>query len=190
MKPYEKVAGNDFLKKYSISKFVLVGSAEYQNNGTIILGTAEGGTKVVLYMINDFELAKKEEVTRMLHTIHHEFAHILHQHIHYPQAWRGVSTQWYTQTWMNTPLSQAQAQGFVSSYAKSAEQEDFVETIAYLLIQGQESYDKLIADNKEVANVFTTKQRIVEQYYKEVFNINFKELQKEVQHAITNIAKS
>lgn len=189
MKPYEKVAGKDFLKRYSLSKFVLVGSAEYQSNGTIILGTAEGGTKVVLFMVNDFALDNKAEVTRMLHTIHHEFAHILHQNIFYPQSWRGISTQWYTQTWFNTTNETANTQGLVTNYAKSAEQEDFVETIAYLLVEGQEKYDAIIKANPTMEATFRLKETIVQQYYKEVFNIDFKALQTEVKNAIDLLTK-
>ncbi|WP_254530007.1 MULTISPECIES: substrate import-associated zinc metallohydrolase lipoprotein [unclassified Sphingobacterium] len=189
MKPYEKVAGKEFLKRYSLSKFILVGSAEYQNNGTIILGTAEGGTKVVLYVVNDFDFSKPETVSQMLHTIHHEFAHILHQNIHYPQAWRGISTAWYTQTWFNTPEETANAQGFVSSYAKSAEQEDFVETIAYLLVEGQEKFDALVKANTPVEATFRLKESIVVQYYKEVFNIDFRALQREVRAAFLSLTK-
>jgi substrate import-associated zinc metallohydrolase lipoprotein len=184
MKPYETVAGKDFLKKYSISKFLLVGSAEYNNNGTVVLGTAVGGKKIVLYVVNDFELSKKPEVVQMLHTIHHEYAHILHQHIHYPQTWRGISTRWYTQSWINTPPATANSQGFVSSYAKSAEQEDFVETIAYLLVEGQEAFETLIKNNADVASTFRLKESIVIQYYKDVFNIDFRKLQEEVKKSI------
>ncbi|VTP96826.1 substrate import-associated zinc metallohydrolase lipoprotein [Sphingobacterium daejeonense] len=174
----------DFLKKYSISKFLLVGSAEYNNNGTVVLGTAVGGKKIVLYVVNDFELSKKAEVVQMLHTIHHEYAHILHQHIHYPQTWRGISTRWYTQSWINTPPTTANSQGFVSSYAKSAEQEDFVETIAYLLVEGQEAFETLIKNNADVASTFRLKESIVIQYYKDVFNIDFRKLQEEVKKSI------
>lgn len=189
MKPYEKVGGKNFLKLFSITKFVLVGSAEYNNNGTIVLGTAEGGTKVALYLVNDFELKEKPTVVQMLHTIHHEFAHILHQNIHYPQAWRGISTQWYTQTWMNTDKQTANSQGFVSSYAKSAESEDFVETVSFLLVEGQKAYDDLIKENKEMEKTFRLKERIVHQYYKDAFNIDFKSLQKEVQTALLTLTK-
>ncbi|GGH22721.1 hypothetical protein FAZ19_13800 [Sphingobacterium alkalisoli] len=187
MKPYEKLAGTDFLKTYSLSKFVLVGSAEYQSNGTIILGTAEGGSKIVLFVVNDFELSNRSEVVRMLHTIHHEFSHILHQTIDYPQAWRGLSTQWYTATWFNSTNTQANQQGLITNYAKSAEREDFVETIAYLLVEGQEAYDSIVAANPDVASVFRTKENLVVQYYKDVLGIDFRELQAEVKSAIDNL---
>ncbi|SFB92216.1 substrate import-associated zinc metallohydrolase lipoprotein [Parapedobacter composti] len=187
MKPYEKLGGGGFLKTYALSKFVLVGSAEYQSNGTIILGTAEGGTKITLFVVNDFEPTNRAEVIRMLHTIHHEFAHILHQTIDYPQAWRGLSSQWYTATWFNSTNAQANAQGLITAYAKAAEREDFVETIAFLLVEGQAAFDAVVAANPDVANIFRTKEELVVSYYRDVLNIDFRELQAEVSAAIQSI---
>lgn len=187
MKPYERNAPANFLKTYSLSQFVLVGSPEYQSNGTIILGTAEGGTKITLFEVNSFDLDNRAMVERILHTIHHEFAHILHQTIDYPQAWRGLSTQWYTATWFNSTNAQANAQGLITAYSKSAEREDFVETIAFLLVEGQERYDAIVAANPAVANIFRIKEDLVVRYYNDVMNIDFRALQEGVKNAIEDL---
>ena len=55
IEPYEKEAGDAFIKRLAPKQFVLIGSAEYNSNGTITLGTAEGGRKVVLFVVNDFD---------------------------------------------------------------------------------------------------------------------------------------
>ncbi|MVZ62590.1 substrate import-associated zinc metallohydrolase lipoprotein [Sphingobacterium humi] len=188
MAPYEKVAGDDFLRKYQILKYVLVGSPEYQENGTIVLGTAEGGNKITLFVINYFAKKNRQEVIRMMHTIHHEFAHILHQHIAIPQEWRGLSSQWYTATWFNTNNAQANAQGLITAYAKSSEKEDFVETISTLLVEGQEAYDQVIEDNPEQELTFRRKEELVVQYYKD-FGIDFRQLQAEVKAGINKITQ-
>lgn len=186
--PYEKVAGADFLRRYQLLKYVLVGSAEYQSNGTVILGTAEGGNQITLFVINNFEKSNRAEVVRMLHTIHHEYAHILHQKIDYPQAWRGLSTAWYTATWFNTTNEQANAQGLITAYSKAAEREDFVETIAYLLVEGQEAYDAVVVANPAVAPIFRTKETLVVEYF-EKLGVDFRMLQKEVQAGINKITQ-
>lgn len=188
MKPYEKNAPANFLKKYSLSQFVLVGSPEYQSNGTIILGTAEGGTKITLFEVNNFDLNNRAMIERILHTIHHEFAHILHQTIDYPQAWRGLSTQWYTATWFNSTNAEAQAQGLISAYSKAAEREDFVETIAFLLVEGQERFDAVVAANPGVANIFRTKEQLIVKYYADVMKIDFRALQVDVKSAIDKLS--
>ncbi len=189
MEPYEKIGGKDFLKKHPITKFVLVGSPEFQNTGGIVLGSAEGGTRINIYNVNNFFIRNQESVKQMLHTIHHEYVHILHQTIHYPQEWRGLSTKWYTETWFNTPEFIAQTEGLVSSYAKSSEREDFAETVTFLLIKGQEEYNKLISSNPDVAHIYKSKQSIIENYFKNAFNIDFKTFQFEVQNAIKNITQ-
>lgn len=186
--PYEKVGGTSFLKKFPLSKFILTGSPEYQSDGSEIVGLAEGGSKIILYRVNDFLIDNRPSVEAMFHTIHHEFAHILHQTIHYPQEWRGISTEWYTPTWFNSPNDVANSQGLITPYAKSSEREDFVETIAFLLIRGQESYDWIKEEYPEVSHIFQLKENIVVKYYKDAFNIDFRELQKEVQTAIYKIS--
>lgn len=183
MNPYEQVAGSDFLKKYQILKYVLIGSPEYQENGTIVLGTAEGGNKITLFVVNYFAKRNKAEVVRMMHTIHHEFAHILHQNIAIPQAWRSLSSSWYTATWYNTTNEQANTQGLISAYAKSTLQEDFVETISTLLVEGQEYYDNIIANNPDQEQTFRRKEELVIAYYKDL-GIDFRQLQTKVKAGI------
>lgn len=184
--PYEKVAGPTFLRTYQLLKYVLVGSAEYQSNGTIILGTAEGGNQITLFVVNDFAQSDYDEVIRMMHTIHHEFSHILHQTIDYPQAWRGLSTQWYTATWYNSTDEQANAQGLITAYSKAAEREDFVETIAYLLVEGQEAFDAVVEANPSVAGIFRTKETLVVEYFAKL-GVDFRALQAQVRAGIEEI---
>ena len=83
MEPYIAEAGETFLKTFTPKQFVLVGSPNFNTDGTITLGTAEGGRKIVLYTVNDFEDADRRQIKEQMHTVHHEFAHILHQNILY-----------------------------------------------------------------------------------------------------------
>lgn len=186
IEPYSTVAGDDFLREYQLLKYVLVGSPEYQSNGTILLGTAEGGNQIGLYAVNNFTTQNVNEVIRMMHTIHHEFAHLLHQKIDYPQEWRGLSTEWYTGTWFNTTDLQAHSQGLITAYAKASEHEDFVETIAFLLVEGQAAYDMVVANNPSVAHIFRAKERLVVDYY-DRFGVDFRALQAAVQAGIAKI---
>ncbi|RYE28897.1 MAG: hypothetical protein EOP42_15670, partial [Sphingobacteriaceae bacterium] len=183
--PYDKVANAGFIRTYSPKQFVLVGSAQYNSNGTITLGEAEGGRKITLFVINSFNRKNLPAVTQMMHTIEHEFAHILHQTILYPQAFRTLNPEWYTATWYNNTDADANAQGLVTAYSKAAVDEDFVETVAYLLVEGQVKFDAIVAGtNAKAAGILRQKEAIVVSYFKTAYNIDFRALQAETKAAI------
>jgi substrate import-associated zinc metallohydrolase lipoprotein len=188
MAPYEKVIGQAFLRKFSPRQFVLAGSAEYNSDGTIVLGEAESGKKITLLVINDYNRLDVFQVTRMLHTIHHEFAHILHQNISYAREFKQLNPQWYTASWFNTDDATANAQGLVTPYAKAAADEDFVETISFLLVEGQDAFDAIVANNPgTAATILRTKESIVVDYFQKAYNIDFRALQAEVKAGIETI---
>lgn len=190
MKPYEDVIGAGFLRKFAPRQFVLAGSAEYNGDGTITLGEAENGRKITLLVINYFEKTDVAEVKRMLHTIHHEFAHILHQNILYPRDFKSLNPQWYTASWFNTDTETANAQGLVTPYAKSAADEDFVETVSFLLVEGQDAFDQIVEDNPgTAASILRIKESMIVDYYLKSYSIDFRALQKEVQAGIVTITE-
>lgn len=185
--PYEEVAGSTFIKKLSPKQFVLVGSPSYNPNGTITLGTAEGGRKVVLYKLNDFDKKDKEEVKQMLHTIQHEFAHILHQTIMYPEEYKRISTD-YTASWNDYSLEDARSRGFITQYARSSPNEDFVEMISMMLIEGKSGFNRMINNAPESAQpFFRQKEQLVVRYFQEAWNIDIYTLQARSIEAINNL---
>jgi len=186
--PYKKVSGDDFLRRFSPKEFALFGSASYNSDGTITLGEAEGGKKISLFVINSYDRKNATEVKRMLHTIHHEFAHILHQNILYPREFKLLNPQWYTATWFNTSTADANAQGLVTPYAKAAPDEDWVETIAYLLVEGQTSFDAIVTANPgTAATILRSKEAMIVAYYQSAYKIDFRALQTEVKAGIATI---
>ena len=182
--PYEAVAGENFIKRLSPKQFVLVGSAQYNPDGTVVLGTAEGGRKVVLFVVNDFDKKDKPEVKQMLHTIHHEFGHILHQNIMYPEEYKTI-TPAYTATWHLYSLADARSRGFITEYARNSPDEDFVEMISIMLIEGRAGFNALVESAPASAQpLLRRKEQIVVQYFKEAWNIDFYALQSRAQAAI------
>jgi substrate import-associated zinc metallohydrolase lipoprotein len=184
---YEEVAGSTFIKRLSPKQFVLVGSPEVNPNGTITLGTAEGGRKIVLYKLNDFDKSDKPEVKQMLHTIQHEFAHILHQTVMYPQEYRTITSE-YTASWNDYSLSDARSRGFITQYARSSPDEDFVEMISIMLIEGKSGFDNII--NSTPASIrpkFRQKEQMIVDYFKNTWNINIYDLQKKAIDAINSL---
>ena len=196
---YVAEAGQTFMKTYIPKFFILVGSASWNIDGTITLGTAEGGREIVLYVLNDFLIkgmpgyvpADSFNIKQMFHTIEHEFGHILHQTVLYPQEFKQISVGSYTSNWNNTTDKQANENGFVSAYAQSAYDEDFVETIAIMLIEGKAGFDALVnsISSTTAQSKLRQKEAIVVNYYKDVWGINFYSLQARTRASIDALIK-
>lgn len=187
--PYNAETGSEtFIKRYSPKSFVLVGSPEYNYNGTMLLGQAEGGNKIAMYVINQFDKNNITELRRMLHTIEHEFAHILHQNILYPQEFKSI-TPAYTSTWFNISDEEAQAQGYVTAYSMAGPDEDFVEMIATMLVEGKDRFNELVAaQDASVQALIRKKEQIVVDYFSKSWNIDFYSLQSRTQQALNRIS--
>src|SRR5690606_1871175 len=113
IEPYNAETGSpDFIRRYAPKQFKLIGSVEYNYNGTVVLGQAEGGNNIAFFDINQhFDQDPVNAVRRMIQTSHHEFAHILHQNVLYPQEFKGISSSLglpgYTSTWFNVTPDEA-----------------------------------------------------------------------------------
>ncbi|WP_159638475.1 substrate import-associated zinc metallohydrolase lipoprotein [Sphingobacterium composti Ten et al. 2007 non Yoo et al. 2007] len=187
LQTYEEVAGSAFIKKYTPKQFVLYGSPSYNDNGSITLGTADNGRRIVLYELNSLNFNNPNQVKRPIRTIHHEFAHILNQNIVIPPSFEQISKRDYTADWTgaaNTPAV-AKSLGFISQYARSSFGEDFAEMVAFLLVEGQVFFDNYCATTTiEAANALREKEKLVIAYYKDYFGIDFKILQATVQKSL------
>lgn len=185
--PYVDIAGETFIKSYSHKLFVLAGSAEWNANGTITLGTAEGGRKVVLFVLNQFDKANAPEIKRMLKTIHHEYAHILNQNIMFSPEYAKITPNDYTATWFNFTDAQAYPLGFITSYARAAPGEDFVEMVAVMLTSGKLGYEQTVRAQTATAQAqLRAKEAIVVNYYRAAWGIDFYRLRDRTQYAINS----
>ena len=205
---YIAEAGDVFIKNYCPKFFVLCGSASWNTDGTITLGTAEGGRKIVLYVLNDFRTkamadytpSDSETVKQLFHTIEHEFGHILHQNVLYPEDFKRITPGFYTANWNNVSDNAARRDGFVTAYAMSAPDEDFVEMIAMMLIEGRAGFDKIVnaipsgtsingITQADAIAKLRKKEAMVVAYYKDVWSIDFYSLQTRVRSAVDALIK-
>ncbi len=193
--PYNAETGSDlFMKKYSPKQFKLVGSVEYNFNGTVLLGQAEGGNNIAFFDINqNFDRDPESAIMRMIQTSHHEFAHILNQNVLVSPDFKGLSGragfEGYTATWFNVAEEDALQNGYISSYSMASSDEDFVEMVSHMLTLGKSRYEELIGTASEEAQaVFRSKEQFVVNYYKEVWNIDFYSLQTRVNNALNALA--
>jgi substrate import-associated zinc metallohydrolase lipoprotein len=184
IKPYETVGGPDFMKINTPKQFYLVGSPSYNDDGTITLGTAEGGKKIVLYVINNFSKTNAANLQEMMHVIHHEFTHILNQKIPYNPAFGLVTQNGYTGNWNLVPTATARANGFITSYAEANALEDFAEETSIMLTQGKYKYEAIVtAQNTTSQALLRSKEQYVVTYFKTAWNIDFYALQTQVSTA-------
>ena len=94
MEAYDELCGINFLRVYIPKTIHLIGSPAYDKSGTMVLGTAEGGMKITLYNVNSLnvENINIEQLNKFyFKTMHHEFAHILHQTKNYDPAFDRIT---------------------------------------------------------------------------------------------------
>jgi substrate import-associated zinc metallohydrolase lipoprotein len=203
---YVAEAGDVFFKRYSPKFLILCGSASWNvDNGTITLGTAEGGRKVVLYSINDFrtktspgyKLSDSIVIKQIFHVIEHEFGHILHQNILYPPAFKQISTGHYTANWNNISDEEAHSTGYITPYAMSGYDDDFVETVSLMLTDGRGAFDNLVnsippgtvngVTQAAAQSALRQKEAMVVGYFKSAWNIDFYSLQTRTRTAVEQL---
>jgi len=186
LESYEELLGPNFIRSYCPRLMHLIGSPAYNSQGSIVLGTAEGGLKITLYNVNAIDL---EDIDiEMLNywyfkTMHHEFAHILHQTKNYPTDFNLISASDYqSSSWVNVDDQEALDMGFVSPYASSETQEDFVEIIAIYVTNTPEYWDALVGSASTTGqNLINQKLALVKDYLKTSWGIDLDALRDIVQ---------
>lgn len=122
----------------------IIGSAAVNpSTGTEILGLAEGGLKVSLFVVNKLDPENAEQLNAMyFKTMHHEFSHILHQTKTYPQEFDRINAAHYEpNTWQERIGGTTCSLGFSSPYASGQAREDFAETCANYITRTKDEWD-------------------------------------------------
>jgi substrate import-associated zinc metallohydrolase lipoprotein len=203
---YVKNKDLNFFKQYCPKFFALSGSASWNDNGTITLGTAEGGRKVVMYLLNEFRtksmpgytLSDTANVKQIMHVIEHEFGHILQQNIAQNVAYKQICAGLYTGNWNNVSDAAARQDGFITAYSMANDKEDYVEMIAMMLIEGKQGYENILASIPDGTSVNGTthdeaisrlrqKEAMIVTYYKEAYNIDFYSLQADTRKSVEGL---
>ncbi len=143
---YDKVAGSDFLKLYGPRIILLVGSpAINADSGSETVGLAEGGIKITLFKVNSMNVANFQQMNDLyFHTMHHEFAHILHQTKTYPTEFNTISVGRYDPNNWQYRGDEVTSLGFVTPYGSSEYREDFAETIACFIVYTETEWNRLL----------------------------------------------
>ena len=163
---YDEIAGVDFTRGYFPKMFFLIGTWEYRNNGSFVLGTAEAGKKIMLAGVNDLPLYLQyyegDELGDNLNyyyikTIHHEFTHILNQNKEFSDAFKQVTSSTYVSDACFDTDEYWRGRGYITAYAQSEPREDFAELLSEYVTHTAEWWEEQIsAADSETANVRET----------------------------------
>ena len=179
---YNEVIGPDFIKENMPRTIHFIGSPAYNSEGTMVLGTAEGGLKITLYMVNSLDDKTLKDYDTMnkyyFHTLHHEFTHILNQKIPYDQSFKLITESGYVSgDWYTIADKTAHQAGFVTSYAMVEPLEDFAEMLSSYVTMSQSEWNAILADAGTTgATYISAKLDIVRNYMQESWNVDIDEL--------------
>lgn len=182
LESYDEVAGIDFTRNYFPKMIFTIGEWEYRNNGTIILGTAESGKKILLTGVNYLDTYKSSPAALnhyYFKTIHHEFTHILNQTKEYSAEFKLITGNSYVaDSWSKEPFNVGYLErGFISDYAQHSDTEDFAEMMSLYVTNSKEQWDEWMAEAGENgAPLLQAKLDIVKSYMKDSWGIDMDKL--------------
>ena len=179
LQSYSTIAGADFVKKIAPREFVLVGGRNLNTTGTITLGLAEGGQRITLFETELVDKKNRDNVKRFVHTIQHEYIHILNQYKPFDEKTLSkITPTGYTSNWYATSTTVAREEGFITDYARSNINEDFAEMASTMLVNSKAEYDAILAGITSVkakADI-KAKEAVIVKYFKDAYNIDFYKL--------------
>lgn len=186
MEAYDEVASVHFTRAYFPKMLFCTGTWEFRNNGTFILGTAEGGKKIFLAGVNYLDQYKGNVATLnefYLKTIHHEFTHILNQTKDYPANFKLITPEGYVaDAWSDEPYDTGYLQrGFISAYAQHSDTEDFAEMLSIYITNTEEQWDKWMEQAGETGGaVLQQKTDVLRSYMLSSWGIDIDQLRASV----------
>jgi substrate import-associated zinc metallohydrolase lipoprotein len=188
LEAYVEVVDTTFARKYFPKIIHFIGSFAYNPGGTITLGTAEGGLKVTLLGVNtiDEDNIDMAMLNRFFfHTMHHEFAHILHQITMFSEAFQHISNADYVlNNWTTYSETAALRLGFISPYSMMNYFEDFVELFSWYVTNTEEWWNSRLAIARTGnprpgvtgEDVIIAKMDILRNYFYNVWDIDINHL--------------
>ncbi len=183
---YNELLGETFIKTYCPRMIQLIGSKAYNSQGSVVLGTAEGGLKITLYNVNELNVYNPNIDflnTWFFKTMHHEFAHILHQTKNYSTDFNLISTDYQGPSWLNLESDEvANTMGFITRYASFSPDEDFVEIISNYITHDAGYWENVLNNGGALGRIKLQKKfDIVRKYLKDSWSIDIDKLRDIVQ---------
>ena len=198
---YDEVAGTEFTCSYFPKLFFLEGTFHFDNNGQMILGTAEGGRKIFLGGVNYLNYYLEDALESQdpgtlnefyFKTIHHEFTHILNQTKDFTTDYKMISgTDYVLNAWNNTHHNDYLKYGFISQYSQHSDHEDFAEMLSTYIINTPEQWAAwMSAAGTDGAAKIEKKLALVRSYMLDSWGIELDELREVVLRRTNDILAS
>ncbi len=184
LEAFDEACGVEFTRANFPKLIYLIGNWEYRNNGTFVLGTAEGGKKILLTGVNHVDRYTRTRANLnhyYLKTIFHEFTHILNQTKDYLPAFRMISASNYIAgEWSagnNNTASVYRPKGFISGYAQHSAGEDFAEMFSIYVTNDETTWNGYLETaGTEGADIIEAKLEIVKQYMRDAWGFEMDDL--------------
>ena len=187
---YDKLTGSrEFIGQYFPKIIFFVGCPAYNNNGTVVLGTAEGGTKITLYAVNNLTPTNVDLLNSWyFKTIHHEFTHILNQTKPFSTDFDQVTGTATGVEYVGNSCGEvyptdaaAQADGFISRYSATSAVEDFAEMVSIYITNSASDWNKKITAGGSFGRpMLESKTDIVKAYMANEWGLDLDELRAEI----------
>jgi len=137
--------GQKLIKQLFPPELQYIGSYIYKDDGSQVLGFAEGGARITLLNLNKYDLKNRDWLSSpndgVLGTAHHEFTHIVHQNYGLPTGFKGI-TNYNGNGWMNISENDAIKAGAISPYGTNNEFEDFAELVGHYIVMPKADFEK------------------------------------------------
>ena len=170
LEAYDEAGGIGFTRATFPKMIFTIGEWEYRNNGTFILGTAEGGKKILLTGVNELDqhIGDADEMNSYyFKTIHHEFTHILNQTKEYTASFQLITgTGYVADSWSDAPFdTDYLKRGFISAYSQYSHEEDMAEMQSMYICHSPEQWQAWMDEaGTEGARLLNAKLDIVRTY--------------------------
>jgi substrate import-associated zinc metallohydrolase lipoprotein len=181
---FEEVGGIDFTRN-AIPKLIHFVGSYAVGSLYSVWGTAEGGMKITLYGLNDFNPATLAEnrnaVIGYSQLLYHEFTHIINQLKSYSEEFQKITNSDYVlDDFGDESLTVANQKGFVTQYARKSPGEDFAEMVCTYVCYGKDNWDAIMtraaSGGAAGADLLSQKLEIVKSYLKGSWGVDIDEL--------------
>lgn len=189
LEAYDEVAGINFTRSYVPKILHFIGSALYEDNGTMILGTAEGGLKVTLNMVNDLTINRDFLNTYYFRTMHHEFMHILNQTKNYDTDYDRISEGLYVSgDWYTFTDAEARQLGFIRNYSMSSPTEDIADMLSVYVVHSPTEWNGFLTQAGTSGRaIINQKLEMIRTYMETEWNIDLDELRDAVNRRMNDV---